>query len=67
MHDDIVALLPVDRRGNTVLVSDLERVDYSDNLVEIPTGACRVGDCETDDLLWVNHEDSADLTGKDIG
>lgn len=61
MHNNIVALLPVNRGGDAVLVAELERVDNSDNLVKVATCARRVGDGETDDLLRINHEDSADL------
>ncbi len=33
MHDHIISLLPIDRSSNTILVSQLERVDDADDLV----------------------------------
>lgn len=64
MHNHIVALLPVDRSSDSVLVAKLQGVNHPDNLVKVPTSTRRVGDCETDNFLGVNHEDSADLAGK---
>jgi hypothetical protein len=60
MDDDIVSLFPVDGSSDLVLVSELERVDHSEDLVEIAAGLSRVADCETDDLLGVDHKDGSD-------
>lgn len=59
MDDNIVALLPIDRGGDLVLVTELERIDHSDDLVKRTAGLGRVGDGEADDFLGVNHEDSS--------
>lgn len=35
MYDHVVARNPVDRRGNSVLVAGLERIDYTKNLCSV--------------------------------
>ena len=57
VDDNVVTLLPVDGGGNAVLVAELERVDYSEDLVKGSANLGRVGDGEADDLLGVDHED----------
>jgi hypothetical protein len=56
VHNDIIALLPIDRCGDAVLVAELERVHYSEDFIEGSANLCGVGDSETDNLLWVDHE-----------
>ena len=59
VDNDIVALVPVDRGGDLVLVTELEGIDHSDDFVERTTSLRRVGDGEADNFLGVNHEDSS--------
>jgi len=59
VDDNIVALVPVDRGGDPVLVTKLERIDHSDDLVKRTAGLGRVGDGEADDFLGVDHEDGS--------
>lgn len=71
MDDDIVTVLPVGRGGDTVLVTELERVDDAEDLVKVATGGGGVGKGETDGLLGVDDEDGADgewdTLGVDVG
>ena len=59
VDDNIVALVPVDRGSDLVLVTKLEGIDHSDDLVKRTAGLGRVGDGEADDFLGVNHKDSS--------
>lgn len=61
VNNDIVALLPVDGGGDLVLVTKLQGVDGTEDLVEAAADLGRIGDGETDDLLRVNHEHGTDL------
>ena len=47
VDDHVVALLPVDGRRDPVLVAELERVDDTDDLVEVAPGRRRVCDGDT--------------------
>lgn len=71
VNDDLVTLLPVDGGGDAVLVTDLKRVDHTEDLVKVTTGRRGVRDLETDDLLGVNDEDVTDgewdTLGVDVG
>lgn len=59
MNDDIVTLLPVDRGGDLVLVTELEGINHSDDLVKRATGLSRIGDHEADDFLGVDDKDGS--------
>jgi len=48
------------RAYHTVLVTKLQRVDDTEDLVEVATRRCRVRDSQADDLLRVDDEDGAD-------
>jgi len=50
---------PVGRRGDAVLRSQLERIDRSQNLVEVPSGGCRVEDGQRECLVRLDDEDGA--------
>jgi hypothetical protein len=59
MNDNIVALLPVDRGGDLVLVTKLEGIDHSEDLIKRTTGLSRIGDGEADDFLGVDDKDGS--------
>ena len=61
--DDVVAVLPVHRRGHLVAVGQLERVDDAEDLVEVATGARRVGDGQADLVVGVDDEHRTDGEG----
>jgi hypothetical protein len=58
---------PVDRGGDAVLVTSLERVDNAQNLRCVTAGAGRVGEDGADGLLGVNDEDGADGESDALG
>lgn len=64
VNDNIVTLIPVDRGGDLVLVTKLERIDHSDDLVKRTAGLGRVGDGEADDFLGVDYEDGSKRSSK---
>ncbi len=49
--DDVLAVLPVGRRGDLVAGGELQAVDHAQDLVEVATGRGRVGDRELDLLV----------------
>lgn len=56
-HDDnVFTILPVCRRGDFVVVGQLQRIDYPQDLVEVATGAGRVGDGQAHLLVRIDHE-----------
>lgn len=59
VNDDLVTLLPVDWSSDSVLVTDLQRVDYTQNLLEVTSSGSWVLDLQSDDLLWVNDKDGS--------
>jgi hypothetical protein len=71
VDNHIVARDPVDWSGNTVLVAGLKRVNNTEDLGGVTAGGSRVGEDETDSLLWVDDEDRADgesnALGVDVG
>ena len=67
VNDDLVALLPVDGGGDAVLVTDLERVNDTEDLIKVAAGRSRVRDLESDDLLGVNDEHVAHSHRKALG
>jgi hypothetical protein len=60
VDNNVVALVPVDRGGNLVFVTQLEGIDHSDDLVKRTAGLGRVGYGEADDLLGIDHEDGSE-------
>jgi hypothetical protein len=61
--DDVVAGNPVDRCGDPILVTSLQRVDDAEDLGGVAAGGRRVGEDGTDLLIGVNEEDGADGEG----
>jgi len=59
VDDNIVTLLPVDGSGNFVLVTELQRINDSYDLIKVPSSGSRVSDRKTDDLFGVYDEDSS--------
>ena len=59
MDDHVVSLVPVDRRRHFVLVTNLQRINDSDDLVEITPGLSWVGNSQTDDFLRVDDKDGS--------
>src|SRR5215203_624007 len=62
--DHIVSILPINRRRNTILRSQLKRIDHAQNLVEIASRTRRIRDHQFDFLVWTNHKHRAN--GKHI-
>jgi len=67
VDDDVVALVPVDGGGNTVLVAGLEGVDHAEDLVEVAARLRGVGQGQADNLLGVDHEHRPDGEGDALG
>lgn len=67
MDDDVVAGHPVDRGGDLVLVTSLERVDNAEHLGRVAAGRGGVGEDGADRLLGVDDEDGADGEGNALG
>lgn len=57
VDDDLSSGGPVGGRRDLVGVSELERVDDTDDLVKLTSGRGGVGEHETDGLLGVDHVD----------
>lgn len=60
VDNDVVAVLPVGGGGDAVLVTELEGVNDTEDLVKVATGRGGVGEGEADGLLGVDDEDGAD-------
>lgn len=58
---------PVDRGGDAVLVTSLERVDNAQNLGGVTASAGRVREDGADGLLGVDDEDRADGESNALG
>lgn len=59
-HNHILALLPVNRSDNTLLVTHLQTVNHAQHLGRVPAGRSRVHHAQADLLGRVDHEDGAD-------
>lgn len=59
-NDDILTCLPVDWGNNTLSVTLLQGVDDSQNFGGVSTDRSRVGQNQSDGLLWVNDKDRSD-------
>jgi len=67
VDDDIVTLLPVDGRRDTVLVTNLERVDNPQDFVKVATSGGRIRNSQADDLLGVDDEHRSNGEGNTLG
>lgn len=56
MNNDVISLFPVCRGGDLVLVSQLERVHDTQNLVKVSPARRGVGDDESNDILGINDK-----------
>ena len=63
MYDHIITRQPIDWRSDFVLVAGLEGIDHAQNLGGVAASARRVGHDESDLLVWVDDEDTADCEG----
>ena len=63
VNDDVISRYPVYRRGDFVLVSELKRVDNTNNFIKVATSRSRVGNQKSDSFLRVDNEDCSDLYG----
>ena len=57
--DDVLAVLPVDRRGHRVVGRQLQRVEDADDLVHVAPGRGRIGQRQLDLLVRADDEDRA--------
>jgi len=60
VHDNIIAGLPIDRGGNSVFITQLDRINHSYNLIEISACDGGVVQFEPDLLGRVDDEDCTD-------
>lgn len=67
VNDDLLAVLPVGGGGDAVLVTELERINDTEDLVKVTAGRGGVGEGKTDGLLGVDDEDGADGEGDTLG
>src|ERR1700676_4515670 len=58
--DDLLAPIPVDRRGDLVLRRELERIDHPQHLVEVAPCRHRINEDQLDLLVRPDHEHVAD-------
>ena len=59
-YDDVLALLPIDRCRNTLLISCLQAVDDPKDLCSVPARARGVRHCEANLLRRIDNEDRTD-------
>jgi len=64
VYNNIISFFPVNRGSNLMLITELERIDDPNNLVEVSTGRSGVSNRQADNLLRVNHKDRADSERK---
>lgn len=62
-YNNVLALLPIDRCRNTLLISCLQAVDDSEDLCSVPARARGVRHCETNLLRRIDNEDRTDCKG----
>src|SRR5215471_12102991 len=68
--DHVLALLPVDRRGDLVVRGQLKRVDHAEHLVEVAPGGHRVDEDQLHLLVRADDEHVADglvVGGRAVG
>jgi hypothetical protein len=63
VDDNIVTLLPVTGSGDTVLVTELKRVNDTKDLIKVTASGSGVAQDETDGLLGIDDEDGTDSEG----
>jgi hypothetical protein len=59
-HNHILALLPINRRHNTLLVAHLQAINDAQHFGGVPAGGGRVHHGQADLFGWVDDEDGAD-------
>lgn len=67
VDDNIVTLLPVTGSGDTMLVTELKRVDNTKDLIKVTASGSGVAQDETDGLLGIDDEDGTDSEGDTLG
>jgi hypothetical protein len=63
VDDNIVTLLPVTGSGDTMLVTELKRVDDTKDLIKVTASGSGVAQDETDGLLGIDDENGTDSEG----
>src|SRR5579864_3970885 len=58
-NDYVITLLPIRWRSNLMLCCELKRIDYAQNLIEVPPRAHRVTQLHLDLLVGTDYEDGA--------
>ena len=66
-HNDILTRGPIHRSSDLVLGRNLQRVDHSQELIDVPSRRSRVREDEADDLLGVDDEYRTDGEGESEG
>ena len=66
-HNDILTRGPIHRSSDLVLGRNLQRVDHSQELIDVPPRRSRVREDEADDLLGVDDEYRTDGEGESEG
>ena len=64
MHDNVFSRPPVDGSSNFVFITQLNRIDCSDDLVKVPSSYSGIVQFEPDLFGWINDIDTADSEGK---
>ena len=59
-YNHIFTHLPVNRRRDTLLITSLQAINYTQDLSGVSPSARRIHHCQSDLLRWVNDEDTAD-------
>jgi hypothetical protein len=66
VNNDIVTWSPVDRSGNLILITRLQRVDNAQHLGRVATSRSRVRQNGADGLLWVDDVNGSDGEGLEL-
>jgi hypothetical protein len=66
VDNNIITLLPVTRSSDTVLITELKRVNDAKDFVKVATSRSGVGQDKTNGLLGVNDEDGTDSEGNSL-
>lgn len=67
MDNNIISLLPVTGSGDAVLVTELKRVNDTEDLIKVTASGSGVGQNKTDGLLGINDEDGTDGERNTLG
>lgn len=57
VNDNIITLVPIDWGGDTILITQLDGIDNTDDFVKVASGNSGVRDGQADDLFGVDDED----------